>query len=185
MWTLIRVFCESLVSLRSKTLGYGNGLRPTLDLRMPMPSPAGAPRHTPPAHNTAIHQGHTRHRGTTATGHSPTATRTMPSPPTWPPPPPPTRTPMERCLDTGSHHIACLQRQSPRTLSPLADECCKNATNHHHQNNWHPHHHLHPPCMEAQTPCCHPTTPPHPKAPTSSSLRPRTTTAAHGQDQVL
>ena len=32
---------------------------------------------------------------------------------------------MERCLDTGSHYIACLQRQSPRTLSPMADECRK------------------------------------------------------------
>ena len=61
----------------------------------------------------------------------------------------------------------------------------KNAPNHHHQNNWHPHHHLHTQCMEAQTPRRHPNTPPHLKAPTSSPFRPRTTTPAHGQDQIL
>ena len=151
---------------------------------MPMPSPEGGPRHTPPAHHTPIHQRHTRHSGTTAPRHTPTTTRAMPSPPTWPPPPPPTRTPMERCLDTGTHYITCLQHQSPRTLSPMADEFRKNATHQHHQNNRNPHHHLHPQCMEAQTPRCHPNTPPHPKTPTPSSLRPCTTTPAHGQNQI-
>ena len=82
---------------------------------------------------------------------------------------------MERCLDTGTHYITCLQCQSPRTLSPMADELCQDATHQHHQNNWNPHHHLHPQCMETQAPRCHPNTPPHPKTPTPSSLRPRTT----------
>ena len=152
---------------------------------MPLPCPTRTPRSSPLTHHTAIHPRHTQLGGTPAPGHITTITGTVSSHPTWTTPPPPTRTPMERSMDTRPHHITCLQRQSPRTLPPVADKCRQTTTHVHHQIHWLPHNHLHPPSMETPTPRRHPNTPPHTTTNTSSSLRPQTTVSAHRQDQIL
>ena len=105
----------------------------------------------------------------------------MPSTPTRPPPPPPTGTTLERSLDDRSHNIPCLQRQSPRTLPPIAITNGKSTTHHNNQNHWNHHCHLHPKRLKTSTPCCYPNTSPNPTPCKPYPIRPCPTPPPHGQ----